>query len=528
MGGKLFAGKAKPALAIDQRLRWRLLPFLLLMITLVLGGSLTYRIKNIRAQNIEIATEGARNMFRFIVLTRQWNADHGGVYVFGDEQNPVNPYLTEPERELELKDKRRLVQLNPAYLTRQLAELAEKDSELDLRLHITSLKPIRPENKADDWESQALLKFEQGAKETYSVINKDNVPYLRYMAPLLVKEACLKCHAAQGYKLGDIRGGISVSLRLLAIERNMREDLKAVVASHVLAFSLLVALTWWLVEMLARRWRALDDNIETLQATRHQLVETEKMASLGRLVAGFAHEINTPIGVAVGAITHGDETISQLKNLLRQDEVSERELLQQLDYLQESHSLAFSNLRRAADLVQRFKRTSIDRSSEIQREYQLAELINDVLIALHNALKHTSVQVSVVCPEHIKLYGTPGLLEQVLTNLITNSITHAFENGERAGHIIISASQTAERRLLIDYRDDGIGMSETIKSQAFEPFFTTRRDQGGSGLGLYVTYNIVTQQMAGTIQIVSPPEGGSRFLIDCPIETAPYQEDVHS
>ncbi|MGR8932218.1 MAG: sensor histidine kinase, partial [Gammaproteobacteria bacterium] len=271
----------------------------------------------------------------------------------------------------------------------------------------------------------------------------------------------------------------------------------------------------------------LEDNLETLRTTRQQLVEAEKMALLGRLVAGFAHEINTPVGVAVGAITHGDATISKLRALLSQESVSERELTEQLDYLQEGHELAFSNLRRAADLVQRFKRTSIDCSSEQEREYDLAELIRDVLMVLRNVLKHTAIEVKVECPENLKLYGTPGLLEQVLTNLITNSVTHGFDEGKRAGHISIRASQS-EQRLHVDYQDDGVGMNDMVKRQVFEPFFTTRRDRGGSGLGLYVVYNIVTQQMGGTIKVLSTFGAGCRFLIDCPIERVAHAKELQA
>lgn len=506
--------------AIDQRLRRRLLPFLLFVITLLLGALLWNRIEGVRKQNFEVATEGARNIFHIIVLTRQWNAEHGGVYAFESDKTTANSYLDHPERELELKDKRKLVLLNPAYMARQIAELAEKDPRLHLRLHITSLRPIRPENTPDAWEALALGQFEQGLQEIASVEQMEGRRYLRYMAPLQVTEACMKCHAKQGYRLGDIRGGISVSLQFAGIEATIRKEILATVINHAVSYGLLLIITWGLVELLARRWRALDDSIETLQETRNELVENEKMASLGRLVAGFAHEINTPVGVAVGAISHGDDTILKLQALLSKDEVTEQELAEELDYLQQSHALALSNLRRAAELVQRFKRTSIDRGSAQKREYQLAELIRDVLMTLQNVLKHASVEVEVHCAERLKLYGTPGLLEQVLTNLITNSVSHGFEDGARPGRIVIKAWQ-ADGRLMIDYRDNGVGMSEEVRQRAFEPFFTTRRGTGGSGLGLYVTYNIVSQQLGGSIQIISVPKTGVCFYIECPIERTP-------
>ena len=511
----------RPKLAIDQRLRRRVLPLMLLLITLLMGASLTVRIDGVKKHNLDVAIEGARNMFRMIVLTRQWNAEHGGVYVFVSDKTPPNEYLEHPQRDLELADHRKLTMLNPSYMTRQIAELAAKDPHLHLRLHITSLKPIRPGNSPDRWEASALKRFEEGRQEIAGVEQEDGQSYLRYMAPLMVNPACLACHEKQGYKLGDVRGGISVSLQFQAIEQTMHNEIFANILNYAVFYGLLVLISWGLIELLARRWRALDDTIETLQATRNELVENEKMASLGRLVAGFAHELNTPVGVAVGAISHGDETINNLTALLAKDEVTEQELTCQLDYLREGHHLALANLRRAADLVQRFKRTSIDRGSQQKREYHLAELIQDVLTTLNNSLKHTAVSVEVDCPKDLKLYGTPGLLEQVLTNLITNSIGHGFGNGSRSGRIVISARRTATQRLILDYRDDGVGMNDDIRRQAFEPFFTTQRANGGSGLGLYVIYNIISQQMAGTVQIMSTPGAGTRFHIDCPIESTP-------
>lgn len=509
-------------LTIDQRLRRKALPLLLLIITLLLAGSLYFRILAVRHHNMEVATEGARDIFRMIVLTRQWNAEHGGVYVFSTEVSPVNPYLENPLRQLETTDNRKLTLLNPAYMTRQIGELAAKEQDLHIRLHITSLKPIRPENTPDPWETNALQYFEQGHKEIAGVEKESGQNYLRYMAPLMVKQACLSCHAKQGYKVGDVRGGISISLQMDSIEKAMQEDIQATIVSHGIFYSLLVVISWGLIELLARRWRTLDDTIETLNATRTELIETEKMASLGRLVAGFAHEINTPIGVAVGAVSQGDENIARLQSLLNQEEVTEEQLKEQLNYLNEGHQLALANLRRAADLVQRFKRTSIDQSSHQKREYLLTEVIEDVLITLRNTLKHSDIKVLVDCPPTLQIFGTPGLLEQVLTNLIINSINHGFDHGKQAGSIRIKAWLPSKNQLRIDYDDDGCGMNETIRQQAFEPFFTTNRENGGSGLGLFVIYNIITQQLTGSIHLESAPGKGVHFHIECPIDATPH------
>ena len=511
----------QPRYRIDQRLRRHLLPLILAIVTVLLGISLWFRVASIETHARELAAESARNIFRMIVLTRQWDAEHGGVYAMVSDKTISNPYLDVPLRDITLADGRRLTMINPAYMTRQISELAESDPSLRIHLHITSLNPIRPANQADEWETQALQQFEQGQREAIAFESQSSSNQLRYMAPLLVKPACLSCHAKQGYKEGEVRGGISVTLPLDTVKTAMRSEIVASWISHGISYALLVLISWGLLELLARRWRTLDETIEQLQATRNELVENEKMASLGRLVAGFAHELNTPVGVAVGAVSHAENTLQQLNDLLQHEEVSEQALNRQIGYLRESHELALSNLRRAADLVQRFKRTSIDRGSLNKRVYRLREVIDDVLMTLRNVLKHTSVTVEVSCADGLALYGTPGLLEQILTNLITNSIAHGFANGSRAGRINIDAKLSPDRRLMIDYRDDGAGMAEDVRQQAFEPFFTTFRDQGGSGLGLYVVYNVVTQQLDGTVQIVSAPGQGTHFHIDCPIDPQP-------
>lgn len=172
-----------------------------------------------------LARERGTVLFRLIELTRDWNAQHGGVYAPVTEKTRPNEYLEHPRRDLETTDGMRLTMINPALMTRQIAEVAEKID--GVKLHITSLNPIRPANKADEWEAESLKQFEKdGLKERLSLIEGENGAVHRYMAPLLVKEPCLRCHAKQNYKLGDIRGGISITMpagRALGIREQQRQ-----------------------------------------------------------------------------------------------------------------------------------------------------------------------------------------------------------------------------------------------------------------------------------------------------------------
>jgi hypothetical protein len=161
-------------------------------------------------QTAALARHEARAFFQQILLTRSWNALHGGVYVFVSPQTQPNPHLTDPDRDLRTEDGRRLTKINPAYMTRQLSELAGRHQ---IQFHITSLQPVRPANACDAWEKQALLAFQAGEGERTEFISvAGGEPVFRYMAPLWVERSCLACHAAQGYREGDLRGGISVSV----------------------------------------------------------------------------------------------------------------------------------------------------------------------------------------------------------------------------------------------------------------------------------------------------------------------------
>ena len=264
-----------------------------------------------------------------------------------------------------------------------------------------------------------------------------------------------------------------------------------------------------LEEKVLQRTRALEEASE-------QLVQNEKLASLGRMVAGFAHEINTPVGIALAAISQNGDILQQLQDMMLQEEVSEEEFSSRLANLQETSKLAVANLMRAADLVRSFKRTSIDQASEQLREFDMAELIRDVQSNLHSQFKRTQISLALDCPADLKVTGVPGLFSQLFTNLYLNSLQHAFDEGRRAGEIRVTVNRLPGKRIQIVFADNGKGMPPEVAEKIFEPFFTTRRGQGGSGLGLYICYNIITTQLHGSIACHSIPEQGSRFEFEFP------------
>jgi signal transduction histidine kinase len=260
----------------------------------------------------------------------------------------------------------------------------------------------------------------------------------------------------------------------------------------------------------------LNTKVEELIQTRHELVQSEKMASLGRLVAGFAHELNTPIGVAVGTASVLRTKSQFINQLLEQEEVDEEELVAALEKIDEASELTLSNLRRAANLVNSFKRTAVDQTDEKVRGFEVKTTIEDVINTLQNQFRQTAIEIQLDCPDDMKIYSIPGALEQILTNLMMNSFIHGFEEGKNAGQIVIAVRLKSEL-LLIDYSDTGEGIVPDALEKIFEPFFTTNRARGGSGLGMYICYNLVTSKLNGTMTCESTPSKGVLFRIEFPV-----------
>ncbi|OQY51457.1 MAG: hybrid sensor histidine kinase/response regulator [Candidatus Parabeggiatoa sp. nov. 2] len=270
------------------------------------------------------------------------------------------------------------------------------------------------------------------------------------------------------------------------------------------------------IEELTQTHQELTKNVADLKQTRQELVQSEKMASLGRLVAGFAHELNTPLGVVVGSASLLQLEAQKINHLMEQEEVEEDELLSAIKNIDEGANLTLSNIKRAAHLVSSFKRTAVDQTSDEVRSFQVHEVINDTITTLHNRFKNTHIEIQVDCPNELKVVSLPGALEQILTNLLMNSLIHGFDEGQNAGSINLNVQLDGDH-LHIEYSDTGKGIAQENLGKIFEPFFTTHRAHGGSGLGMYICYNIITTQLQGTITAESTLGKGVVFQIDYPI-----------
>lgn len=258
-----------------------------------------------------------------------------------------------------------------------------------------------------------------------------------------------------------------------------------------------------------------EEAYDDLEAANASLIQAEKMASLGGLVAGVAHEINTPVGVTLTAATHLEEKVHAIGKAFASGQLKRSDFESYIELSGETVKIIVSNLNRATELIQSFKQVAVDQTSDDWRQFDLGEYINELLRSLGPSLRTETHPVRVDCPAGFLLASYPGALAQILTNLLINSMTHAYDAGQ-SGELSITVREPRPGVARLVYSDDGKGISATDQAKIFDPFFTTRRGSGGSGLGLHLVFNLVTQTLGGSISVESEPGRGASFVIEFP------------
>jgi len=258
----------------------------------------------------------------------------------------------------------------------------------------------------------------------------------------------------------------------------------------------------------------LEISLDNLKDTQDKLIEAEKMASLGTLVAGVAHEVNTPIGIGLTGASHFLQVTNDLRIKYDEEKMSQDDFESYLAESLEIGNLIYSNLQRTADLVKSFKQVSVDQVSEEKREFDLKRYINGLLLSLSSITKKTNLKIQVDIDDKIILDSYPGVLSQIITNLVINSKMHAFEEEDEG--LINIKSEDLDKKIRIIYTDNGKGISEENLKRIFDPFFTTNRVKGGTGLGLHVLYNLVSSKLKGTIVCNSVENVGVEFIVEFP------------
>jgi signal transduction histidine kinase len=340
-----------------------------------------------------------------------------------------------------------------------------------------------------------------------------------------------------GFVPFTVTGLVMLATSLLRTNRRAKQAL----AQRELAQEALATINATLEAQVAERTanlqqanQELSRTLADLRQAQDKLLQSEKLASLGALVAGISHELNTPIGNSLVAITtlqdHVNGFEKHIERGIRRSEVSTFSAT-----LRSGYDVAVRNLERAATLVDSFKSVAVDQVSEQRREFTLSAVITNTLVTLGPLLRPGAHQARLVCDPHITMTSYPGALSQVLTNLVQNAVVHGLD-GRQRGEIEIAAERVGDahdQQVRIQVRDNGCGIAPELQKRIFDPFFTTRLGQGGSGLGLAIVHNLVVGPLGGRITVQCPPSGGSCFCLELTLNapaaigaTAPNHGDL--
>ncbi len=472
------------------------------------------------------AKQQARMLHRQVLLTRKWVADHHGLYVVQTEHARPNPFLENPV--IQATDGKIYVQRNPAMVTRELSEYALKDGWCMFR--VTSLKPINPANAPDAFERESLLQLQKsGAKEILTIENGREGRLLRYIAPLEVEQSCLDCHARHGYELGDIRGGLSITIPIKWADKMIHDNNRSIIFYSLLSIAVVSGMLFWLFSTLVSRPLAqltstmdnypdqpvptpehrlvkdeidsiydtfydlcsrLDVSRKTLDKAKKQAFQNEKMASLGLLTSGIAHEVNNPLGGLLNCV-----------KALREEPDNPRLVERYLPLLDKGlrsieHTMhQLLNFGRSTPLD--LKKNNVD------------QIIRECFELLGYRMQKINLQLDLNLNDHFCI--DVEALQQTIVNIGLNAIQAM---GAEGGTIRVQTG-IDKGTLKISIKDTGPGIPPEIIGKIFDPFFTTKDVGIGTGLGLAVSYAQV-EKMGGTLVVDSTVGQGASFTITLP------------
>ncbi len=473
---------------------------------------------------ISQARQQAQILAQQVILTRKWVADHHGIYLEKKPGIEGSPFLESPV--VFDQNKKEYVKYNPARVTRELSEYA---NNFDLwRFKVTSLNPVNPANYPDSFETKGLAKFANGFDKITSIENSLDGRVLRFMIPLMTEESCLECHSRHGYKVGDVRGGLSLTIPMKNADIAIAKNNRMLLSFALMAILLTILVLYMLIDFIVVRkvkilsnhmirfpeegsspemlplggdeigelsakfqnlGKRLTESQDELEKTREQIYQSEKLAALGRFSAGVAHEINNPLGGMLNCVKSIKEApndedlrnryIDLIEKGLKRIETTSRQLL------------------------------NFGRKEPLQlKEVDVDALIKECFSLMTYNLKEISFDYDLALKRPVAI--DVEALTQVIINIGLNAIQAISERGSIQVHSYENGSG-----IVITISDDGVGIENENIRKIFDPFFTTKDISEGTGLGLSVTYAQV-QRMDGNIRVTSKKDEGSCFQIELP------------
>lgn len=447
----------------------------------------------INNNNRELVLHKSQSFFEQIVVTRLWNSNHNGVYVAVTPDNQPNEYLTDSLRDIYTKSGIKLTKINPAYMTRQISEINKKDN--DLHFHITSLNPIRPDNKADEWEIQALKSFENGNDKILQLVETDSVKLYRYMAPLVTKQSCLKCHAIQGYKEGDIRGGISVSfpadLYLTLVKRSTNSSI--IIHLVVLLIGLIGAIVMY---------RRLKFAYLTIESSNMELLEAN--ITKDKFFSIIAHDLRSPFNSIVGFSNY-------LVEKIRGEDYTEMEKIT---------NMILKSSGTAMDLLNNLMIWARSQSGKLEfnpEYFDISVIVKEVMQLLDSTAFQKSISISNLIPPNSMVFADKDMTSTIIRNLVSNALKYTNEDGK-----ILISSKSLDNFFMVKITDNGVGITKDRINKLFkiaetESTLGTQKEKG-TGLGLILCKEFV-EKNSGEIWVESKPNMGTTFSFTLPINS---------
>ncbi|WP_096427829.1 ATP-binding protein [Labilibaculum antarcticum] len=456
----------------------------------LMGMSFSWNYHLVVSNNQMVVLNKSRSFFDQILVTRAWSSEHNGIYVPITEKTKPNPYLKDPFKNITSTDGIKLTKINPSYMTRQIAELNKNN--YNLQFHITSLNPIRPENKATENEAKALNEFELGAKEKLEFHENDTVHEYMYMAPLVTQKSCLKCHSHQGYQEGDIRGGISISFPAEPYTNGVN---KQILSLSIVHFIILI-LGYAGIILYHINTKKHFSIIKIKNEELNKIISTkDKFFSI------IAHDLRSPISTILGYLD------------LLQTDYNSFSKEEQIDFISNINESAKSSFKLLNNLLL-WARSQQNRIMLDVQKHNLKSTITEAIDAYLSSSKLKKISIELLVPEEIFIYSDSFTLQCVISNLFNNAIKFTPKNGV----IFIKAKQEngfAEIQII----DNGVGIPEERINKLFkiEESVSTKgtNDEKGTGLGLLLCKEFI-EKNNGSIQIVSKINKGTRVIFRIP------------
>jgi len=467
-----------------------------IIINMIVFTSLFLIILNEYEHRNNSALENAKNSFTKDLMFRKWVSSHGGVYVFPTKRTPPNPYLKNiKNRDLFTTNGKTLTLMNPAYTLRQL--MNEFKGMYGAKGHITSLNLLNPNNKPSEWEIKALQKFENSNKlEYHEFLDKDNQEYIYYMHALITKKSCLKCHSQQGYKVGDIRGGISVVIPMKKYNKDFFNAIKKIIIIYIVFYILAIFGIYYtyktLKESIVEQKKLYLEN----QKREEIMLTQSRNAAMGEMISMIAHQWRQPISVIAMWANNIEADVDM-------DELDDKNCKEYASNI----IIQTQHLSKTIDDFKNFFRP--DKSKE---NILIKDVMEDCLSVVEKSLQNNNINLvkSYENLTEVNIYSRE--LMQVYINIIKNAKEALLEKSIKNAKIVIKIYEN-ENSIITEIEDNALGIESDVIGKIFEPYFTTKGVKSGTGLGLYMSKTIINKHLNGEIYVKNIDDGACFKII---------------